>query len=44
MGLIRYVRERRRVLIAFGVVCAVFAASFALYHLWRRWDIRRGCA
>ena len=33
MGLIRYVRERRRVLIAFGVVCAVFAASFALYHL-----------
>ena len=33
MGLMRYVRERRRVLIAFGVVCAVFAASFALYHL-----------
>ena len=33
MVLIRYVREQRRVLIAFGVVCAVFAASFALYHL-----------
>ena len=30
MGLMRYVRERRRVLIAVGVVCAVFAASFAL--------------
>ena len=33
MGLMRYVRERRRALIAFGAVCAVFAASFALYHL-----------
>ena len=33
MGLIRYVRERRRVVIAFGVVCAIFAVSFALYHL-----------
>ena len=33
MGLMRYVRERRRALIAFGAVCAVFAVSFALYHL-----------
>ena len=33
MGLMRYVRERRRVVIAFGVVCAIFAVSFALYHL-----------
>ena len=33
MGLIRYVRERRRVVLAFGVVCAIFAVSFALYHL-----------
>ncbi|MGN1021305.1 MAG: sensor histidine kinase [Aristaeellaceae bacterium] len=33
MGLIRYLRERRRTLIAFGAVCGVFAVSFALYHL-----------
>ena len=33
MGLMRYVRARRRGLIAFGVVCAVFAVSFGLYHL-----------
>ena len=31
--MMRYVRERRGVLIAFGTVCAVFGVSFALYHL-----------